>query len=198
MLLIFYNYNNYNYNSSKSHNDSLPSTTVTPEGVFTRSPHDPVPVPNPRRRPSTTSTVWRRRSSERVEWRWLDYINTFAAVFIYHHFNNNAVDILYVRQVINQLRFIFLSIHNFSSYAYAPIPMWWQLGFQNLQPTKCFPEETDGAKEKKMIERYLKQFRWWCNSLKPSQSRQSVECQQVRRSSEENVHQVSEVVQSLS
>ena len=56
-----------NYNSSKSHNDSLPSTTVTPEGVFTRSPHDPVPVPNPRRRPSTTSTVWRRRSSERVE-----------------------------------------------------------------------------------------------------------------------------------
>ena len=27
-----------NYNSSKSHNDSLPSTTVTPEGVFARSP----------------------------------------------------------------------------------------------------------------------------------------------------------------
>ena len=72
-----------------------------------------------------------------------------------HHNNNIAVDILYKWQVINQLHFIFLSIYNFSSYAYAPIPMWWQLGFQNLQPTQCFPEETDGANEK-MMEKYLK------------------------------------------
>ena len=99
--------------------------------------------PSPRRWPSPSTTVW-RRSLERAEWRWVGLSAHLPAALMLTHHNNNiaAVHVLYYDEVINQLQSCFQTIHSLrQAYANAPIPMWWQLGFQNLQ-RKCFPEET--------------------------------------------------------
>ena len=48
---------------------------------------------------------------EEVEWRWLDYINTFTAVFTLPPNHNIAADLLYIDDVINQLLSCFHKIY---------------------------------------------------------------------------------------
>ena len=83
--------------------------------------------------------------------RWLDYINTFTAVFTLSPNHNIAADLLYIDDVINQLLSCFHKIYFIQAFCYCSNPNVVAFGVSRKNPRQKVPEETiNGAKNEEI------------------------------------------------